>query len=82
MAHRGRVFMSLESLQSLQSHKSHILQFKHHPRVEPAGDKDTVFPIGGRARFMLRGRHASGRRGSTMCRSASGGSTGRTGKGA
>ncbi|KYF96567.1 hypothetical protein BE20_04325 [Sorangium cellulosum] len=79
------MFMSLESLQSHQSHQPHqlhTLQFKHHPRVEPAGDKDTVFPIGGRARFMLRGRHPSGRRGSTMCRSASGGSTGRTGKGA
>ncbi|WP_437643984.1 TOMM precursor leader peptide-binding protein [Sorangium sp. So ce362] len=33
-----------------------ILQFKHHLRVEPAGDKETVFLIGERERFMLRGR--------------------------
>lgn len=33
-----------------------ILQFKHHLRVEPAGDNETVFLIGERERFMLRGR--------------------------
>ncbi|AGP38617.1 hypothetical protein SCE1572_31555 [Sorangium cellulosum So0157-2] len=49
------------------------MQFEHHLRVEPAGDKDTVFPIGARDRFTRRGRHASVRRGSTLCRSASGG---------
>ncbi|WP_437566672.1 hypothetical protein [Sorangium sp. So ce542] len=74
--------MSLESLHALHALHARVLQFKHHPRVEPAGDKDTVFPIGARERFMRRGRHASARRGSTTCRPASGGSTGPTGKGA
>ncbi|XYH93570.1 hypothetical protein ACMHYB_37750 [Sorangium sp. So ce1128] len=34
------------------------LQFKHHLRVEPGGDKETLFLIGERERFMLRGRLA------------------------
>ncbi|WP_437720800.1 hypothetical protein [Sorangium sp. So ce861] len=76
MVHRGRVFMSLQSLHA------RILQFKHHLRVEPAGDKDTSLLSGERERFMLRGRRAPSRGGSTMGRSASGASTGRTGKGA
>ncbi|WP_437618668.1 TOMM precursor leader peptide-binding protein [Sorangium sp. So ce1151] len=33
-----------------------VLQFKHHLRVEPGGDKETLFLIGERERFMLRGR--------------------------
>ncbi|XXX72874.1 TOMM precursor leader peptide-binding protein [Sorangium sp. So ce134] len=44
MVHQGPVFMP------------RILQFKHHLRVEPAGDKETLFLIAERERFLLRGR--------------------------
>ncbi|WP_437313472.1 hypothetical protein [Sorangium sp. So ce385] len=72
MVHRGWVFMSLQW---------RILQFKHHLRVEPAGDNDAALPIGERERFRLRGRHAPGR-GLHDVPVRLGGSTGRTGKGA